>query len=410
MKQVNDIESKIRHELETREITEPKEEFIKIWKFKMQKELDMQRKFNKLQGSLNPQDMQNLSNIEMNKIADSILEEFNMDMTHVLDGVKHYNVVNDPQIVSLGKIIKTQIQDDANKAIAKASLSPVAAQEMIQAAVEQDLDKPQIKSDKTMTFDYFLDTGRLIWKYAELKMRDGMKEYAVKRRQALKDKDDKEYNTIVMDSSNWEQQVNGRTAQILYTKFKVSQENYALSLRFYMLDPTKRAMIEEETLKIRESVREHEAKELTREETLKATDRLEQLKFEAQKTMYNLVRSKRIAQNMIDGVIRIEKMKADDSFFNEFGFEEFDVEPNVLRLKLEDEEDYKKILDDYANQSKTYLAEKQDETAKMIAQQQALYKKAMEAKKLKAEEAKKAEETKKSEETAEQKTEESKQE
>lgn len=171
-----------------------------------------------------------------------------------------------------------------------------------------------------------------------------------------------------------------------------------------MLDPTKRAMIEEETLKVRESVREHEAKELTREETLKATDRLEQLKFDAQKTMYNLVRGKRIAQNMIDGVIRIEKMKADDTFFNEFGFEEFDVEPNVLRLKLEEEEDYKKILEDYANQSKTYLAEKQDETAKMIAQQQAMYQKAMEAKKLKAEEAKKVEET------AEQKTEESKKE
>eukprot|EP00351_Strombidinopsis_sp_SopsisLIS2011_P003583 CAMPEP_0116876172 /NCGR_PEP_ID=MMETSP0463-20121206/8182_1 /TAXON_ID=181622 /ORGANISM="Strombidinopsis sp, Strain SopsisLIS2011" /LENGTH=404 /DNA_ID=CAMNT_0004522647 /DNA_START=425 /DNA_END=1639 /DNA_ORIENTATION=- len=402
MKQVNEIEAKIRHELETREITEPKEEFVKIWKFKMQKELDMQRKMGKLQGALNPQDMQHIGNIEMNKIADAIQEEFNMDMTHVLDGVKHYDITNDPQIVSLGNIIKTQIQDDAKKAIERASLTQEATQEMIKAAVEKGLDKPQIKSDKTMTFDYFLDTGRLIWKYSELKMREGMKEYAAKRRQALKDKNDKEYNTIVMDSANWEQQVNGRTAQLLYTQFKVTQENYGLSLRQYMLDPTKRAMIEEETLKVKESVRENVPKELTREETLKATDRLEQLKFEALEDYVQPCQKQAYRLNMIDGVIRIEKMKADDTFFNEFGFEEFDVEPNVEKLKLEDEEDYKKILEKYAEESKTYLATKQDETAKMIAHQQEMYKKAMEAKKLKAEEAKKAKET------AEQKTEESK--
>jgi len=93
---------------------------------------------------------------------------------------------------------------------------------MIKAAADLDLDKPQIKSDKTMTFDYFLDTGRLIWKYSELKMRDAMKEYATKRRQALMDKDDKEYSNIIMDSSSFEQQVTGRTAQLLYTHYKVS--------------------------------------------------------------------------------------------------------------------------------------------------------------------------------------------
>lgn len=115
-----------------------------------------------------------------------------------------------------------------------------------------------------------------------------------------------------------------------------------------MLDPTKRAMIEEETTKVKESVREHQPKELTKEEVLKATERLEQLKFDAQKTMYELVRGKRIHQSMIDGVIRIEKMKADDTFFNEFSYEEFDVEPNVQKLNLEEDEEYKKILADYA--------------------------------------------------------------
>jgi len=153
-----------------------------------------------------------------------------------------------------------------------------------------------------------------------------------------------------------------------------------------MLDPTKRAMIEEETSKVKESVREHEAKILNKEEILKATERLEQLKFEAQKTMYNLVRGKRIHQSMIDGVIRIEKMKADDTFFNEFGYEEFDVEPNVDKLKLEEDEDYKKILEEYANKSKTYLEERQDETAKMMAAQKEKMEALMAARKAKLEE------------------------
>lgn len=87
---------------------------------------------------------------------------------------------------------------------------------MFKIAIEKGLDKPQIKSDKTMTFDYFLETSKLIWKYSELKMREGMKEYAEKRREALKKKEDKEYNAIIMDSAQWEQQVNGTTAMILY--------------------------------------------------------------------------------------------------------------------------------------------------------------------------------------------------
>jgi len=352
----------------------------------MQKELDMQRKMQKLSGALDPQNMQQVGAIEMNKIADYVLEEFGMDMTHLLDGVKHYEILKEPEIVSLTKIIQTQLKDDARKAMERASLTKEAADEMIKIAKEKGLDKPQIKSDKTMTFDYFLETNKLIWKYSELKMREGMKEYVAKRRAALKEKKDKEYTTIVMDSAQWEQQVNGTTAQILYSALKVTRENYELSLRFYMLDPTKRAMIEEETNKVKESVREHEPKELNKEELLKATERIEQLKFEAQKTMYNLVRGKRIHQSMIDGVIRIEKMKADDTFFNEFGYEEFDVEPNVERLNLEEDEDYKKICQDYADQSKKYLEERQDETAKMMKAQQEKVQALMAARKAKLEE------------------------
>lgn len=102
--------------------------------------------------------------------------------------------------------------------------------------------------------------------------------------------------------------------------------------------------------------------------------------------MYNLVRGKRIHQSMIDGVIRIEKMKADDTFFNEFGYEESDVDPNIERLGLEEDADYKKILDESAEKSKKYLEERQDETAKMMAAQREKVAQLMAARKAKLEE------------------------
>jgi len=79
-------------------------------------------------------------------------------------------------------------------------------------------------------------------------------------------------------------------------------------------------------------------------------------------------------------------MKADDTFFNEFNYEEFDVEPNVEKLNLEEDEDYKKILQNYADQSKKYLEEKQDETAKMMQAQKEKVAKLVAARKAKLEE------------------------
>lgn len=82
---------------------------MKIWKFKIQKELEMHRKMAKLSGSLDPKNMQQYGAIEMSKIADYIQEEFQMDMTHVLDGVKKYDILKEQEIVSLTKIITTQL-------------------------------------------------------------------------------------------------------------------------------------------------------------------------------------------------------------------------------------------------------------------------------------------------------------
>merc|ERR1712012_419993 len=106
--------------------------------------------------------------------------------------------------------------------------------------------------------------------------------------------------------------------------------------------------------------------ELTREQCIDAVKRLESAKFEAQKKMYDFVRSQRVAPQMINAVIKVEKLKADDHFFNETGVEEEDVEPNIKRLGLEEEEEFKAIIEEYKKMSDDFLATKKDETAAIM--------------------------------------------
>lgn len=94
--------------------------------------------------------------------------------------------------------------------------------------------------------------------------------------------------------------------------------------------------------------------------------KLETAKFEAQKKMYEFVRTQRVAPQMINAVIKVEKLKADDHFFNETGIEEEDVEPNIKRLELEEDEEFKAIIEEFKKMSDEFLASKKDETAQMM--------------------------------------------
>ena len=82
--------------------------------------------------------------------------------------------------------------------------------------------------------------------------------------------------------------------------------------------------------------------------------------------MYEIVRSQKLAPPMINAIIKVEKLKADDIFFNQTGLEEEDVEPSMKELGLEEDEEIKAIVDDFAKKSAEFLDAEKDETAKMI--------------------------------------------
>merc|ERR1712087_650435 len=155
------------------------------------------------------------------------------------------------------------------------------------------------------------------------------------------------------------------------------------SAQVYLMEPAKRTIYEEEIQALREGLRDRKPRELTREEVLSSVKHGENAKFEAQKKMYEFVRTQRVAPQMINAVIKVEKLKADDHFYDETGIEEEDVEPSIKRLEMEEDEDFKAIIEEYKQKSDEFLASKKDETAAMMQKAAAAQKAMEEAKKKK---------------------------
>jgi hypothetical protein len=83
--------------------------------------------------------------------------------------------------------------------------------------------------------------------------------------------------------------------------------------------------------------------------------------------MYEIVRTQKLQPAMINALIKVEKVRADDTFFNETGFEEEDVEPSVQRLGLTTDPEYTAIIEEYQKLSKAFLDEKKAETEAFMA-------------------------------------------
>jgi len=64
--------------------------------------------------------------------------------------------------------------------------------------------------------------------------------------------------------------------------------------------------------------------------------------------MYELVRRQQLPPHVINNVIKAEEMRAQDLFFCETQIEECDIEPNIERLNLLEDPEFKAIVDEYA--------------------------------------------------------------
>jgi len=59
-----------------------------------------------------------------------------------------------------------------------------------------------------MTFDYFLETSKIVVKHTYIQTKDGLDEHAIKRRAAIAANNEEEFQKLVLATANWEQLTN----------------------------------------------------------------------------------------------------------------------------------------------------------------------------------------------------------
>lgn len=71
--------------------------------------------------------------------------------------------------------------------------------------------------------------------------------------------------------------------------------------------------------------------------------------------MFEMAKAQTTSPHMINAIIKMEKLKADDEFFNTFDVEEGDVESSIQRLNLEEDEEFKALILEWANKSEALV-------------------------------------------------------
>lgn len=66
------------------------------------------------------------------------------------------------------------------------------------------LGKPEYKSDGTMTFDFFLESSKLVIKYTYNFTKEGLQKHSDERRAAVKAKNIEQCQKLILETANWE--------------------------------------------------------------------------------------------------------------------------------------------------------------------------------------------------------------
>lgn len=279
--------------LEGKEIKESEDDIIKASKFKFKRDMDMFRKLQSLKFTTSPQAQAEIQAIEMSKTSDALTVEFGFDLAHLAKASQHFKLESNEELKSFRKIVVAQKESEEKAEFEKAQPPKEVIEQLIKEG--KKLGEAQYKQDGTMTFDFFLETSKLVIKYTYLQTREGLEAHAVKRRESIKNKDEEAFQKLVLETANWEQLTNTLIQANLYQALKVPKQVFEKSAQVYLMEPAKRTIYEEEIQVLRENLRDRSPKELTREEVLSSVQHLEQAKFEAQKKMYEFVRTQRVA-------------------------------------------------------------------------------------------------------------------
>jgi len=164
-------------------VTQTEDECIKASKFKFKRDMEMFRKLQSLKFTTSPQAQSEIQAIEMSKTSDAILLEFGFDLAHLAKASRHYNLEENEELKSFRKLVIAQKESEEKAEFERAQPPPA----VIEALVKEGklLGEPQYKQDGTMTFDYFLETSKIVVKYTHQQTAAGLAEHSIKRRAAI---------------------------------------------------------------------------------------------------------------------------------------------------------------------------------------------------------------------------------
>jgi len=190
-KQIQEKDSEVRMALETREVTESEADIIKASKFKFKRDMEMFRKLQSLKFTTSPQAQSEIQAIEMSKTSDALVVEFGFDLAHLAKASKHFELENNEELKSFRKLVVAQKESEEKKEFERAQPPPERIAQIQEEG--KSLGEPQYKQDGTMTFDFFLETSKIVVKHTSEMTKAGLEEHAVERRQAIRDGKEEEF-------------------------------------------------------------------------------------------------------------------------------------------------------------------------------------------------------------------------
>lgn len=230
--------------LEEKPIDQTEEQIIAASKFKFKRDMEMFRKLQSLKFTTSPQAQSEVQAIEMSKTSDALIIEFGFDLAHLAKASKHYKLEANEEIKSFRKIVIAQKESEEKAEFDRAQPPKEVVDQIV--AEGKALGAPQYKQDGTMTFDYFLETSKIVVKYTYMQTKDGLSEHATKRRAAIAAGNEEEFQKLVLNTANWEQLTNTLIQANLYQSLKVPKQVFEKSAQVYLMEPAKRTIYEEE--------------------------------------------------------------------------------------------------------------------------------------------------------------------
>lgn len=115
----------------------------------------------------------------------------------------HFKLQDNEEVKSFTKIVQAQKASEEKAAYDRAMPPQEVMAKMIEEA--KGLGTPEKKADGTLTFNFFLETSKIVTRYTLQQTKTGLEEHAVSRRQAIKDNNEQRFQELILETSNWEQ-------------------------------------------------------------------------------------------------------------------------------------------------------------------------------------------------------------